>query len=141
MNVMRQGAVLRMPESSEVSAISPAEANNEIRRQYAAWRSTTPAAAGATSAEPGHLRLVTPSEADGGGNGAESAENKALKGRVKELEGQLSDSKRLLEMRNTELAQLQSRLEAATKAASARAAAPVTPPAATAPPSSAPDPP
>ena len=38
MNVLRSGAVLRMPESSEVSAVSPAAAATEIRRQYAAWR-------------------------------------------------------------------------------------------------------
>src|SRR5882724_9970076 len=43
MNLMRSGAVLRIPENSDASAISPAEANGEIRRQYAAWRSTASA--------------------------------------------------------------------------------------------------
>jgi pilus assembly protein FimV len=38
MNVLHSGAVLRMPESSEVSAVSPAAAATEIRRQYVAWR-------------------------------------------------------------------------------------------------------
>lgn len=137
MNLMRSGAVLRIPESSEVSAISPSEANGEIRRQYAAWRSSSPAAA-SSSAEPGRLRLVTPTEADSAGSGAPSnAETKALQGRVKDLEGQLSESKRLLELRNAELAQLQSRLEGAGKGAPAAQTPPAAPPVAATPPAAA----
>lgn len=129
MNLLRSGAVLRIPESSDASAISPSEANGEIRRQYAAWRSSAAAAGSSPSAEPGHLRLVTPTASDSaGGSGAET---KALQGRVKELESQLSESKRLLEMRNAELAQLQSRLAGAGKATPAPAP---TPPVAAAPP-------
>jgi pilus assembly protein FimV len=115
MNLLRSGAVLRIPETSDVSAISPSEANGEIRRQYAAWRSSGPAGS-PTAAETGRLRLVTPTESGSAGTGGSNAETKALQGRVKELESQLTDSKRLLEMRNAELAQLQSRLEGATKA-------------------------
>jgi pilus assembly protein FimV len=127
MNLLRSGAVLRIPESSDVSAISPSEANGEIRRQYAAWRSNAPATAGAApSAEPGHLRLVTPTESNSAGS-ANAAETKALQGRVKELEGQLSESKRLLEMRNAELAQLQAKLQNANNAA-APTAVPTPPP-------------
>jgi pilus assembly protein FimV len=134
MNLLRSGAVLRIPEGSAVSAISASEANGEIRRQYAAWRSSTPDAASPAAAEPGRLRLVTPGESGSTGTGGPTAETKALQGRVKELEGQLSDSKRLLEMRNAELAQLQARLEGANKAAPAAApTAPPAPPAATAP--------
>ncbi len=135
MNLMRSGSVLRIPDTADVAAISPAEANNEIRRQYAAWRSTTPAASASTGAEPGHLRLVTPGDSQAGGTGASDAETKALRGRVKELETQLNDSKRLLEMRNAELAQLQARLESASKGAPAAQSTPApTPPAAAAPP-------
>jgi len=61
MNLLRSGAVLRIPENSDASAISPSEANGEIRRQYAAWRSTAPAGS-PTAAESGRLRLVTPNE-------------------------------------------------------------------------------
>ena len=133
MNLLRSGAVLRIPEGSAVSAISPSEANGEIRRQYAAWRSNTPATAeAAPAAEPGHLRLVTPTESNSAG-AANAAETKALQGRVKDLEGQLSESKRLLEMRNAELAQLQAKLQNANKPA-APAAAPAPPPPAPAPP-------
>jgi len=134
MNLLRSGAVLRIPDSADVAAISPSEANGEIRRQYAAWRSSTPAAGSSPAAEPGRLRLVTPNESGSVGTGGSNADTKALQGRVKDLEGQLSDSKRLLEMRNAELAQLQSRLEGATRAppASAPTSAP-TPPVAAAP--------
>jgi pilus assembly protein FimV len=136
MNLLRSGAVLRIPESSEVSAISPSEANGEIRRQYAAWRSSTPESGSSPApAETGRLRLVTPNETGSVGTGGPTAQTKALQGRVKDLESQLSDSKRLLEMRNAELAQLQARLESANKlpAAAAPASTP-TPPAAAAPP-------
>jgi pilus assembly protein FimV len=126
MNLLRSGAVLRIPESSAAAAISATQANGEIRRQYAAWRSSAPAAGAApAAAETGHLRLVTPTEADSAGNAAASAKaTAALQGRVKELEGQLGESKRLLELRNAELAQLQSKLAAKS---------PSTPPAATPP--------
>ena len=59
MNVMRTGAVLRMPESSEVSAVSPAAAATEIRRQYAAWRGSAAPEGGAPTARSGQLHLVT----------------------------------------------------------------------------------
>jgi pilus assembly protein FimV len=137
MNLLRSGSVLRIPGNADVTAISPTEANGEIRRQYAAWRSSGPAAAAGSNPEPGHLRLVTPSQSDAGGAGASDAETKALKGRVKDLETQLGDSKRLLEMRNAELAQLQSRLGGAGKAPVA-AAAPVAAPTPPPPPASAP---
>jgi len=113
---MRSGAVLRIPENSDASAISPSEANGEIRRQYAAWRSSAPAGS-SPAAEPGRLRLVTPTESDSAGAGGSNADTKRLQGRVKELEGQLSESKRLLELRNAELARLQSQVEGAGKGA------------------------
>jgi len=116
MNVLRSGAVLRIPENSDATAISPTEANGEIRRQYAAWRSTGAAAASPAN-EPGRLRLVTPTGSDSPGTGTSSGETKALQGRVKELEGQLSESKRLLELRNAELARLQAQVEGQGKAA------------------------
>jgi pilus assembly protein FimV len=140
MNVLRSGAVLRIPESSDASAISPSEANGEIRRQYAAWRSSTPAAGTSPANEPGHLRLVTPTESGSAGTGGSNPETKALQGRVKELEGQLNDTKRLLEMRNAELAQLQARLEGANKAAPPAPAPTPAPPAAAKTPAAAPPP-
>lgn len=136
MNLMRSGAVLRIPENSDAAAISPTEANGEIRRQYAAWRSTAPAGA-APANEPGRLRLVTPTESDSAGTGGSNANTKALQGRVKDLEGQLSESKRLLELRNAELARLQSQVESQGKPATAAPPPPPAPPVAATPPSAA----
>ena len=114
MNVLRTGAVLRMPDNAAVSAVSPASAATEIRRQYAAWRGGEGAgsASSAASGRSGQLHLVTPSDDSAGpATGANSTEVKALQGKVHDLEGQLSESKRLLEMRNAELADLQTKLQ------------------------------
>ncbi|MDB6011797.1 MAG: hypothetical protein JWL65_4047 [Gammaproteobacteria bacterium] len=125
MNVLRSGAVLRMPEGSEVSAVSPATAATEIRRQYAAWRGGAAPEGAPTAKQSGQLHLVTPSDDSAGPATGSSTEVKALKGRVHELEGQLSESKRLLDLKNSELADLQ-----AKSAASSRGAAAAPPPAA-----------
>ncbi|HXZ58846.1 MAG TPA: FimV/HubP family polar landmark protein [Steroidobacteraceae bacterium] len=138
MNLLRSGSVLRIPDAAQAQAIPPAEATAEINRQFAAWRSTAApaAAAGETAAAPasgaaqasqaGRLRLVTPSETASAGTGtaANSAQVSALKGRVQELEGQLAESKRLLDLKNQDLARLQSEL-----AAKQTAKAPTPPPA------------
>jgi pilus assembly protein FimV len=128
MNVMRSGAVLRMPQGSDVSAVSPAEAATEIRRQYAAWRGGTGSAAGGSGApvakQSGQLHLVTPSDDTGPATGpsANSGEVKALQGRVHDLEGQLSEQKRLLSISNAQLQDLQVK-------SAARQGVPVAPPA------------
>jgi pilus assembly protein FimV len=117
-----------MPDNTQVSAVSPSEANDEIRRQYAAWRSSAPASTESAASEPGRLRLVTPTQTGAAGAGTAGADVQALQGRVKDLEGQLSDSKRLLELRNAELAKLQAQL-AAKNAPAAAAPAPEAAPA------------
>jgi pilus assembly protein FimV len=142
MNVLHSGAVLRIPDAEAAAAISPSEASSEIRRQYAAWRGATPASpVEVAAAQPGRLKLVTPSESASAGAapGASSGESAALQGRVHELEGQLAESKRLLEMKDAELARMQAQLAAkqAEKPAPAPAAAPppaVAPPRAEQPP-------
>jgi pilus assembly protein FimV len=111
-NILKRGAVLRMPGADEVAALNQSEAMSEVHRQMQAWRNSGGAESG------GHLRLVTPgagsgtgSATSGGGDtSAAVAENQALKGRVKDLEGQLAESRRLLDVRNNELAQLQRKL-------------------------------
>jgi pilus assembly protein FimV len=131
MNVLRSGAVLRMPEPGQVSAVSPSEANAEIRRQYAAWRGEAAGEAATTAPEqPGRLKLVTPSESASAGAapGASAGEKAALQGRVRELEGQLAEQKRLLELKDADLARLQAQL--AAKQAQPPATAPLPPPAA-----------
>ena len=133
MNVMRTGAVLRMPESSEVSAVSPAAAATEIRRQYAAWRGGAAGEGGAPVAkQSGQLHLVTPSDDAGPATGPSnsSGEVKALQSRVHDLEGQLSEQKRLLSISNAQLQDLQAKSAARQ---GTPAAPPLPPPAQTQP--------
>jgi pilus assembly protein FimV len=107
MNRLRAGAVLRLPGADEVAAVSPTEAREEIRRSVGSY-----AAASGTSGA-GRLRLVAPSSSASAGSGADnSAEVAQLQDRVHDLEGQLNESKRMLELRNTELADLQAKLAA-----------------------------
>jgi pilus assembly protein FimV len=129
MNLMRSGAVLRIPEGSAVAAISPSEATAEIRRQYAAWHSA-PGSSEPAASEPGRLRLVPPTEAGspGASTAASSAQTTQLQSRVHELESQLQESKRLLDARNAELAQLQARLAAQQSPATSAAPPAATPP-------------
>ncbi|HEY6824382.1 MAG TPA: FimV/HubP family polar landmark protein, partial [Steroidobacteraceae bacterium] len=115
MNVLHSGAVLRIPDAETAAAVSPAEASSEIRRQYAAWRGTSAASSeSAAATQPGRLKLVPPSESASAGSapGASAGESGALQGRVRELEGQLAESKRLLEMKEAELARMQAQLAA-----------------------------
>src|SRR5205085_4464602 len=139
MNVLHSGAVLRIPDAAQAAAVSPSEAAAEIRRQYAAWRTSTPAAP--SGERPGRLKLVTPSESPSVGatpGAAPSAEVGQLQGRGHDLEGQLAESKRLLELKNADLAHLQAQLAARQ---APPPAAPAAPPAAeAAPPKAAPAP-
>jgi len=107
MNRLRAGSVLRIPSGSEIAAVSPAEASDEVRRMAGAWAASAGGGAG-------RLRLVPPSDSAASvGSGADnSAEVSELQSRVRDLEGQLNESKRMLELRNTELADLQAKLAA-----------------------------
>jgi pilus assembly protein FimV len=111
-NILRRGAVLRVPGGDEIAALNQTEAMNEVHRQMDSWR-------GGTAAAPsGHLRLVTPGAGSGSSNSdtASSGEAQALKGRVKDLEGQLADTHRLLDLKNNELSELQRKLGAQSTA-------------------------
>jgi len=107
-NILRRGSVLRMPGADEIAALNQSEAISEVHRQMSAWNGSSAAASG------GHLRLVAPtaggSATGGGDNSAATAEAQALKERVKDLEGQLAESHRLIDIRNSELSALQRKL-------------------------------
>ncbi len=107
-NILRRGAVLRVPGGDEIAALNQSEAMSEVHRQMDAWRG----ASGTPST--GHLRLITPGAGGGTststGESASSGEAQALKGRVKDLEGQLADSQRLLTLKSNELSELQHKL-------------------------------
>jgi pilus assembly protein FimV len=130
MNLLRSGAVLRIPDGAAAAAVSGADANAEIRRQYAAWRGGAggPAAAGE---QPGRLHLVTPSQsaAAGATPGAAGAEVGQLQDRVQQLEGQVAEQKRLLAMRDADLARLQAQLASKQGNPAAVEAVPTPPPA------------
>jgi pilus assembly protein FimV len=108
MNLMRSGAVLRMPDAAAVAGVSPAQASAEIRRQYAAWRESAPARTATT--EQGHLRLVTPTESASASTPSAEASKTPAKGTGQQPAEQAGDSKRPLEVHNAELGQLQSKL-------------------------------
>jgi pilus assembly protein FimV len=107
-NILRRGAVLRVPGADEIAALNQSEAMSEVHRQMDAWRG------GGGGTADGHLRLVTPSTggaaAGGGESSAAKAEEQALRDRVKDLEGQLAESHRLIDIRNSELSALQRKL-------------------------------
>ena len=113
-NILRAGAILRVPASDEVAGISSAEAASEVGQQNAAWR-----AAGGGQ-DSGRLKLVTPPEGE-----AEAAVAAEPSGRVESqidsLEQGISEQKRLLELQNQELADLQKKLADARAEESAAA--------------------
>jgi len=136
MNVLRSGAVLRIPSAATAAAVSPSNALAEIRRQYVAWRGTEGAPAASAAAEPGRLKLVPPSEgasaaagsSAGASAAANSAEVSALKGQIRDLQEQLAEHKRLLDMKDADLARLQRQLAAKQTPEPAPSAAPAAAP-------------
>jgi pilus assembly protein FimV len=134
-NILRRGSVLRVPGGDEIAALNQAEATSEVHRQMDAWRGEGGAPAG------GHLRLVTPNGAGSatgaGESNASGAETQALRDRVKDLEGQLAESHRLIDIRNSELSALQRKLGVPATVPTPAPAAPPAPAAAPPPPSAA----
>jgi pilus assembly protein FimV len=129
MNLMHAGAVLRIPEPATAAAIAPTDALGEIRRQYASWHGAPPRSQ-AAAAQSGQLHLVTPDQStQPGTQPSATGASASTEARMHELEAQLQESRRLLEMRNAELAKLQAEIGAHGAAAPATAA-PATPSAA-----------
>ena len=139
MNLLRAGTHLSLPGDAEIEAVSPGEAVAEVQRQNSAWNeSHSSSSASNGTGGSGQLRLVTPqesgpaagagassgAEAGAGGGSASAAKASALQQQVTQLQSQLSDSQRLLQLKNEELARLQAR--AATTSA-APTPTPVTP--------------
>ncbi len=120
-NVLRAGATLRLPESTSVQTLAVTAVNAEVRRQTDEWRDRT--------AEGGQLRLLPPAETDVARAPApvpaqpEVPTPAAAPGRAAAAAtaADLDESRRLLELRDAELQNLQQQADAA-------AAAAVTPP-------------
>ena len=119
-NVLRVGAILRIPAGSELQALSAAAANEEVRRQNENWsqRNVT---------QGSRVVLVPPSpDSVQPGAGAANAPRAAapannqvvsnLQDEVTALRQELDESRRLLELRNTELNNLQNQLAAGAEA-------------------------
>ena len=127
-NVLRAGSLLKVPSASDVSAISESAAAAEVSRQYRMWREGVPAAEGSEAAS-GRLRLVTPEQGTPAastattqaqaGSAASSAGSAQLQSRVQQLEAELAEARRLLEVRNAELATLQAQAGTAQPGATA----------------------
>ena len=112
-NVLRSGATLRIPEAAAVEAIPASEAAAEVARQYKLWRDGSTGAESADTAG-GRLRLVSPEQGSAAASTATQpaavaggASDSQLQSRVQQLEGELAEARRLLEVKNAELATLQ----------------------------------
>jgi pilus assembly protein FimV len=123
-NVLRSGSTLNIPDANQIRSISAAEASAEVARQYDAWRNGTRVSSSARAEESGRLRLVAPEQGTIAPSTATSAPAKpgsvtpsasapaaatdaSLESRVQQLESDLAEARRLLEVRNAELATLQ----------------------------------
>lgn len=154
-NGLKRGQILRMPNESEINALSNAEALKEAQSQYSAWGdirenlssnvSERPEVSSTTEVEAAKTEIVTEETVDAelklvsaddsieptdqvtsvdSGTGEEmilaqetiqvlTQENLELKDRVQESEALLSDLKRLLSLKDDELAALQEQMVAA----------------------------
>jgi pilus assembly protein FimV len=104
MNELHAGAQLQIPDTTAVAAVGPAEASAEVHSQYRGWASAHGGGA--------QLHLVAPAEPGTAAAGNASAgETAALQQKVTTLQAQLSESQRLLDLKNAELARLQAQID------------------------------
>ena len=128
-NVLRAGSELRIPASSDLGAISASAAAAEVARQHQTWREGAAASSDAM-ADGGRLRLVTPEQGSpvpstataAPTTPAAAAGGEELQSRVQRLEAELAEARRLLEVRNAELATLQAGAAEPSAAAAAEPA-------------------
>ena len=118
-NRLRAGAVLRVPSREQMAAVSTAAANAEVRRQTETWRS-----ASAPPAPPAERRLelapptetVRPAEpvpepvAAPAAAAPEAVPAAGMLDALQELRGELAETRRLMEVKDAEIAALQARL-------------------------------
>lgn len=127
-NRLRAGALVRLPSADEVAAISPADARREVAAQFDVARAEAAAraaAAAATSVEatavvapaapakpaaaaPARLRLVPPGAATSQATApAAAGSDPAVVGRLQQLETELQEARRLLQLQSDQLARMQ----------------------------------
>ncbi len=136
-NLLRRGAILRVPGAADLAGVSQRAATAEVQRQDAEWRGapgvTSPPVAAPVPA-PARLQLVPPTET-GSGTGAASRQPGAQSaiptaGRPA-LEQELAEQQRLLTLKDSQLKALQDRV---TQLESGKTQLPVAPPPVVAPP-------
>ena len=127
-NLLKQGAVLRVPDADTVRGIEAAQAMAQVRRQTSAWRLASqpvpqpvladgPAAASAASDEPSsaatpaaadaRLEIVPPGASDAAAAGTQSGISAGAEG---DMVRQRMQTQETLAARNAELAELKSRV-------------------------------
>jgi len=131
-NHMRAGAVLRVPSREDVTGVTRGEATAEVRRQNTRWKGATPrgpaagtvardqAAGGRAPSDEPRLELVPPTEAEvpAAGEAAplagivaeQEALNEELLNAVQSLRRELEETQLSIDIKDAEIAALQSRL-------------------------------
>jgi pilus assembly protein FimV len=123
-NRLRAGAILRVPNRDAMAATSAQQANAEVRRQNQAWSAATATATAAPTQER-RLELAPPAEpapepATGRTTDASPAAPTGLPAgssgpdpvleAVESLRGELAETRRLVDVKDSEIAALQARL-------------------------------
>ncbi|NGX16951.1 FimV/HubP family polar landmark protein [Wenzhouxiangella sp. XN24] len=118
-NRLRAGAILRVPSRAQIASVSTGEANAEVRTQNQAWQGS------AAAAPARRLELAPPTEApdraappattapgatEPAAASAAAAPSPQLLEAVEQLRGELAETRRLMELKDAEIAALQSRL-------------------------------
>jgi len=109
-NRLRLGAVLAIPSFREVSNISAADANREIRLQMETWHRSTQFADAAK-----HVALAVATPAPVPGNSTEASDDAALDRRVQILEKELNELQGALEREQDTLARIREKVALADK--------------------------
>jgi len=131
-NRLKAGAILRVPQQAELSGLTPGEATAAVREQNAAVSQPT-----ISASEPARLTLVAPAEDSTEDSAAGISEATAsadpatatasvdgaldavaqdvatdqMRGRIGELESELTESRRLVNAQDAEMAALQRRIQ------------------------------
>lgn len=146
-NLLQEGAVLNVPSRDTIARVGRAQATAEVRRQHTQWQpgdaaaAPAPIVAAATQAQPAEpveerLELVVPGQpgtapAPGVDTGAPSAEylaeqqelNREMLSALSSLREELEETRRLIELKDAEIASLQGRIGELEPAAPAAGAA------------------
>ncbi len=116
-NLLREGASLRIPSADEIFQIDRGDALSEVQRQHSAWDGSVATAAPAVEDSRPNLTLVPPDE-DSIGVGAGDdrldepplSREEEVERRITELEAETPVDRALIEIRDNELAALREEL-------------------------------